>query len=132
MKKIYQTDNSKATGNCVNACIASIFEIGIDTIPNFWKETQDSFKFWELINKWSSKNLKHKCILVVRDKKKKSDFYFEDILCVGIYKHDNGDEHAIVWKNGVIHNPSGYLCTERDPDTFMIFCPIIPKLESTL
>lgn len=125
MKKIFQTDHSSKTGNCVIACIASIFEIDINEIPNFWKKTQDAFKFWEMLNKWTTKNLNCKCIVVTRDKTHKSDFYFEDLLCIGIYKQGN-NEHAIVWQNGVIHNPSGNLETEQDPYFFVVFCPIHP------
>lgn len=35
MKRVYQTDTSKERGNCVQACIASIFNLTLTQVPNF-------------------------------------------------------------------------------------------------
>lgn len=38
MKPIYQTQFDSKTGNCLQACIASILEIPLDRVPNFMLE----------------------------------------------------------------------------------------------
>ncbi len=35
MKPVYQTITAPGHGNCVQACIASIFELRLDQVPNF-------------------------------------------------------------------------------------------------
>jgi len=40
MKAVYQTDLSGDKGNCFQACLASIFEIEIESIPDF-RESND-------------------------------------------------------------------------------------------
>lgn len=35
MKPVYQTEFGKFKGNCLAACLASIFEVPIDSIPSF-------------------------------------------------------------------------------------------------
>ncbi|MCD9188274.1 MAG: hypothetical protein LUM44_17795 [Pyrinomonadaceae bacterium] len=54
MKKVYQTDFTNVTGNCLAACVASILECELDDVPNFvtfpnWKE--EYIRFWESKNR---------------------------------------------------------------------------------
>lgn len=124
MRFIDQTIFEKEKGDCFRACLASIFEFNIEKMPNFWELTQDSFEFWKLVNQWTSEFLGIKCILIsINDETK---FYIEDLLCIAIGKVErSGDEHAVVWKNGMIHDPH----PSRDGlygdiNNFVVFVPI--------
>jgi hypothetical protein len=123
MKKVFQTDQRDDTGDCVRACIASIFERDIETVPNFWLETQNSVDFWSYLNNWSKSELGCSSILMKLFKDSHKDF-IDGLLCVAIGESSQGFEHAVVWKDGMIHNPSkngGEL--SQEPKLFLIFCP---------
>jgi len=47
----------------------------------------------------------------------------KDILCIAMAKPGEED-HAVVWKNGLIHNPSKYDQPFPEPNTFTLFIPI--------
>ena len=51
MKPIYQTEFGKY-GNCYSACLASITEIDLDSIPNFTIYC-DKSKWFEAVRKWT-------------------------------------------------------------------------------
>ena len=38
MRPIHQTDFSAGSGNALQACIASVFDLGLEEVPNFVKE----------------------------------------------------------------------------------------------
>jgi len=49
MKRVFQTDWSNTTGNCLQACVASLCELPLEDIPQFitfenWKE--EYVRFW--------------------------------------------------------------------------------------
>lgn len=51
MKPVFQTIFDNRTGNCLQACVASIFELGLEDVPNFvgagegWVEAYCGFLF---------------------------------------------------------------------------------------
>jgi len=54
LNKIYQTDFTNVSGNCLQACVASILNCDLYHVPNFvtyknWKE--EYVRFWESKNK---------------------------------------------------------------------------------
>lgn len=64
MKPVNQTDTSKETGDCLRACIASLFEIDIETIPNFtaldgdwWRKMQEWFALRNLNIQYSFESI---------------------------------------------------------------------------
>ena len=127
MKLVDQIVFNDTLGDCFRACVASIFELPLESVPNFWEQTQEGKEFWELNDKWARENLGHVCI----------PFEFndgdtelvKDILCIACAKSPRGKvDHAVVWKNGLIHDPH----PSRDglaetPNTFTLFIPLIPK-----
>lgn len=52
MKEVYQDKFGVDDGNCFQACIASIFEIPISTIPHFCQEYPYSDEWYREFNKW--------------------------------------------------------------------------------
>ena len=127
MIPVKQTIFNDTLGDCFSACVASIFELPIEEVPNFWEQTQDVSEFWRLNNKWLMQNKGFKCIhfeLLPKDR-----HVVDDLLCIACAKSPRGKtDHAVVWKNGLIHDPhpsSAGLVEE--PNTFTIFVPINPK-----
>jgi len=114
-------------GDCFRACIASIFELPIDAVPNFWEQTQDMYKFFDLNNKWLAEHLGYKC--VTWEMKPDDVEVLNDILCVACAESPRGNvDHAVVWLNGLLHDPhpskSGLA---KDPTTFTVFIPLDPR-----
>jgi hypothetical protein len=119
MKRVYQKYHD-IMGDCLAACIASIFELELKDVPNFWDRTLDATVFWTLVSKWTVENLGHKTIVVECNKENYSIF-IEDVLCIALVKDGN---HAVVWKNGIIHDPIGYHVIYKPPKYFVVFTPI--------
>lgn len=114
-------------GDCFRACVASIFEFPIEEMPNYWDQTQDAHEFWMLVNEWTRKRLGVACITV--SVAKEHAYIMDDVLCVAQGRQNRSDEeHAVVWKNGLIHDPhparAGLI---NEPDTFTFFAPIDPQ-----
>ncbi len=97
-----QTAFGKGNGNCLSACIASILEIPIDTVPNWAKE-----KNWQQkVNEWLQKyNL---CYLELA-KSDHLEFFAQDCGCHYIMngKSPRGEFwHSVVGRGGkMVHDP---------------------------
>lgn len=108
MIKVYQTKFGNE-GNCFAACIASLFETQIDTIPflNDYKDDWEEYLIalncvlrkefqvimhcieYEVWQEWFKSNYKDSYLIVIGDSNKK------------------GFEHAVVYKNEKLyHNPN--------------------------
>ena len=127
MTPIFQTDYSKKTGNCLQACIASIFDLNMFEVPNLLEQTQDAPELWRLLSEWCEKKLNCKSVLI--EVSAESEFLIANLLCVAIGKAKvSGQDHAVVWCNNVVHDPSlggkGFI---NKPTTFLVFCPLRPK-----
>lgn len=126
MKPAYQLDHSQQTGDCLRACVASILELPITDIPNFWEQTQDPLLFWTLLDTWLTDN--HRLKLLVVKYSEDYAFFFDKILCIAIGQSSSKhcDQHAVVWRNGMLHNPSG---TGSEligkPEHYAVFCPLV-------
>lgn len=129
MKCLDQTRFDEKYGDCLRACIASIFDFpSVDFMPNFWEETQDSTEFWELVNAWMKKNLQYGAIVVNAENDKL--FYLDHLLCIAIgNREDTHEEHAVVWRNGLVHDPHpNRKGLSSDPKTFVILVPLVPLI----
>jgi len=42
MKPVFQDIIDAEKGNCMSACLASVFEIGLEDVPNFWEMARGS------------------------------------------------------------------------------------------
>lgn len=103
MKPVEQTDFGETTGDCLRACIASILELPVGSVPNFWEQTQSVRKFWMILNKWLSENYGCKCICM--ELAEGADYLVNGLLCIAGGKTRRGGDHAVVWQDGVIHDP---------------------------
>lgn len=98
MKKVFQTTFGKE-GNCLCACLASILEIDIETIPN---PKHDDWQ--NEMNDWL---IRHHGVYMVTIN---ADGYFskamKDGLIIGAGYSCTGLMHAVVCQNGkIIHDP---------------------------
>ena len=128
MKPVKQKIFDSRKGDCVRACLASVFELPIDEVPNFWEQTQDPTEFWKLINDWLMENFGVRKIFL-RYSEKTADC-LEKVLCIASGespRHTPGG-HAVVWRDGLLHDPhpsgDGLL---GSPEDLMIFIPLDPK-----
>jgi hypothetical protein len=128
MKKVYQIVFNDGTGDCFRACVASIFELSIEEVPNFWEQTQNVDDFWELNDKWISDNMGFRAITFrfIEEDKHLTD----GILCIACAKSPRGNgkvDHAVVWRDGIVHDPhpSGVGLAEA-PGAFTLFIPLDP------
>ena len=104
MKIVYQTVFKTGLGDCFRACVCSLFELHIDEMPNFWEQTQDAHKYWELVNEWSVARLQHKLISI--SVQTGHDYYVKDLLCIATgYTERSDEQHCVVWRNRIIHDP---------------------------
>ena len=126
MKPVDQTETRLTLGDCSRACIASIFEFPIKEMPNFWESTQDVSEFWKMTNEWMKKRFGMICFTVfVNDG---HEYLLKDVLCIALGKQErNGEDHAVVWRNHLIHDPHPSKAGLLDvPDTFTLFVPVEP------
>jgi hypothetical protein len=118
MKPVYQTKFAKPDGNCHAACLASIFEIPLESIPSwgcssFW---YDHFK------KWMIENFDLQPIDIEIES-------FESIMWKPHGYHIingpsvNGDFwHSVVGLNGeIVHDPFPEMPALKEPKTYTIF-----------
>ena len=128
MKEVMQKVFDPRKGDCVRACLASVFELPVDEVPNFWEQTQDPTEFWGLINEWLMENFGVRKIFL-RYSEKTADC-LEGVLCIasGTSPRHTPGGHAVVWRDGLLHDPhpsgDGLL---GDPEDFMIFIPLDPR-----
>lgn len=126
MKPVDMTNYQTGVGDCFRACVSSIFEFEITCMPNFWDETQESVEFWKKVNEWMQERLSYKAILIEVGNE---DFYIKDLLCIAIGTTDRGnEEHAVVWKNEMVHDPHPLRIGINKTTAFVIFAPLEPFL----
>ncbi len=128
MKPIQQTRVGREEGNCLAAAIASIFEIGIDDVPNL---TLDALKQDEILRAWTIEKYKVYPIDIEIDFCKKSG-----LVPVGFHLI-NGPSMNIpdAWHTVVGHN--GGIAFDPHPNppallhkrTYTIFCSTMEDLK---
>ena len=52
MKPVMQTNTDSVQGNCMTACLASIFELPIEEVPNWAEQFKDDAEMWEAYCQW--------------------------------------------------------------------------------
>ena len=124
---VNQTVTGK-TGNCFSACLASVFAMPIEEVPNFFDVAgEDAIAWWDAIRDWL-KPLGYGIISVSA----KEIINLPGLLIVG-GEADRGNYHATIWENGVmVHDPhpskSGLISVESidllyplDPGAMKLF-----------
>ena len=126
MKKVYQTKFGNISGNCFPACVASILEIPLETIPNVCVLGEDwfeSFLFW-------CGTIGFSYVELFGEYRKMTDGQ----LCMVTGKSPRGDfRHCVVGrfeggKIEIIHDPHpDGTGIDGDAEQYGVFIPIDPK-----
>jgi hypothetical protein len=107
MKPIHQTTFGQDNGNCFSACIASILEVPLGTVPNFCKDSTGNWR--ENTNIWLAQfGLAYIDIHLAGDLRDNLVDYWGYHVIAG--KGPRGVQHAIVGYKGVPYfdpHPSG-------------------------
>lgn len=105
MKPVFQTIDNEINGNCLAACLASIFEDDINSYPSM-SDLDLGETFWmDAIND----HLKSKGYYIITTACDKPEYYIKGYhLVLGAHKNSNVG-HCTVGLNGkVVHDPSKY------------------------
>jgi len=111
MIPIMQTDTTFTTGNCGEACVASILEIKLSDIPTLYNpdDPQDGHLYCKNLRKFLS-GFGLSYIDVGMDEDHDPKEFFKDcwVLASGPSPRGTKDyhRHAVVWQNGkIVHDP---------------------------
>lgn len=127
MKPVYQDQFGKPDGNCFAACIASILEIPLKSVPEKFYGTgdwgNDSNAFFVALNGWLGQyGLNLMTINCDEPEKHLPDAW----LIIG-GMGPRGIEHCVVgWKNEERHDPYPSGGGLTDVDCWYIFIPVDP------
>lgn len=124
MKPVKQLiHNGEPNGDCFRACVASILERPVESIPNYTVQSQNDEEFWALNNKWA-KMFGYQYVTIYL---KESDRHIiKDILCIAAAKSPRREDqyHAVLWLNKMIFDPhpsNDFLAVE--PTEFTLLVP---------
>ena len=120
MIPVNQTIFGFENGNCMQACVASVFELELNDVPNFMSEGPD--RFHELLLRWcNSKGLTVFDINTGGDCNK----IFKDayVIVAGPSPRNKDKSHAVIYYNDkMVHDPhpdkSGII---GDPEYITVF-----------
>jgi hypothetical protein len=115
MKKVFQTRVSKDNGNCAQAVIASLFELGLEEVPDFVSNHHNKPMATEIVKFLNSRGFKAgyvysdskygKTILDVTSTDDGIDGYFYAVVKSKTF--DNGLHAVVVDKNlNIVHDPN--------------------------
>ncbi len=124
MTPIEQTILNLKNGDCMRACMASIFELPLKKVTNFMKAGPDKFSFH--LDAWLNKRGLHSFDLTWDSPEDVEwgvvlkDTYV--ISCGDSPRGKNGEQHACVYYNGkMVHDPwPGGCGYEKDPVKFTV------------
>jgi hypothetical protein len=134
--RLHTDDLTQPPGNCFQACLASIFELPIDKVPDeveVWKsgERAESWpKYWQLINSWlASRNLSFLEVEINSAIRNWNDTYE---IITGPSPRNKG-RHAVVGYGGKIifdpHPDNTGLKGTEDEWTYGFFVKINPAID---
>jgi len=141
VKPVNQTITNFKTGDCMRACVASIFELPIESVPNFMADGHE--KYLEHLQAWCArKGLLFLPIKFIEGTIAKE--FLRDTYVVAIGESPGAvkaeQNHAVVWRNGrIVHDPHptdhrGIIGEPFEYDVFVvkdpaIFCRILDSAE---
>ena len=123
MKPVMQTDFGQF-GNCFSACLASLFELPLEKVPNFFTVAgpYDDAAWWAAVRDWLRPRGYGIMFNNLRDPEHLK--LFEGYFIVSGKSSRNVD-HATIWKDGVmVHDPHPEQCGLIAPDGVDLIYPL--------
>jgi hypothetical protein len=123
MKPVYQTRFGSPGGNCFQACIASIFELSLECVPDFCNIDGD---WWQSLQEFLSTNF-NLCAIAI-------DKYPSDIrnpsitIITGNSPRNNGLHSVVGCGDKIVHDPHPDSTGLLDKQDVIVFCPISLQL----
>lgn len=125
MKPVMQTVLGPG-GNCFSACLASLFELSIDEVPNFFEVAgYDDADWWGAVRAWLGIRGYGVMFLELKDPAHLK-LFSGWIIVSG--KSARGLDHATIWRDGVmVHDPHPSQCGIIAPDGVDMIYPLDPS-----
>lgn len=103
MTPVYQTDLTPTHGNCFSACLASVLDLPIEQVPNFYDiAPHENGPWWDAVRAWL-KPLGWSVIHLTLDPAHLGEF--PGVFIVG-GKTSRHTDHAVVYQDGhLVHDP---------------------------
>ena len=120
MIPVMQTICNCQTGNCMQACVASIFELPLEAVPNFMMGGNDHFDTH--LKKWCDSIGVVAIDIAFNDQDAKANIF--DCYTTAHVKDGPKDLwHAVVWFNDkLVHDPyPGGITFDSEPTLFTVF-----------
>ena len=130
MKPVYQTkfggssDPPEEQGNCLAACLASIFELTLDEVPDFG-EHLDNGTWFTILQQWLSKRNLYMFTWTLESG---YPLGIHMLATKSTYLANPDDGHLVVIDNGrIVHNPNKLAASEGEPEQFWVFAVLDPS-----
>lgn len=125
MKPVMQ-DAFGDTGNCFSACLASLFEIDLKDVPNFFVLAgNDANVWWKEVRNWLRPRGFGVMSVAFTDAKLIGGFEGWLIVCG---ESQRGFQHATLWRDGmIVHDPHPSQCGIISPDAVDLLYPLDPS-----
>ena len=93
----------EAAGNCLQAALASLFDLPLDSVPHFVAEPGS--RWWSAMQEWLLRE--HSCFVVWASREQCPPFDMHESYYLQVGKSPRGDfNHIIVARNGELaHDP---------------------------
>jgi len=112
-------------GDCFSACLASLFELPLSDVPNFFDLAgDDDAKWWAAVRDWLRPRGFGVMFLSLSDPAHLALFEGWQIVCG---KSARGLDHATIWRDGkMVHDPHPSQCGLIAPDGVDMIYPLCP------
>lgn len=130
MKPVMQTETGDS-GNCFSACLASVLELPIEEVPNFFHgEDKSPEAWWRRARAWlETQGFGIVCMTVDSDHHDPLHWYHPDAYLIVAGKSERGRDHAIVCRGGrMIHDPHPSQTGIIRPESVDLLYPLDPSL----
>lgn len=128
MKPVMQDAFGRDDGNCFSACLASIFEVPLNEVPNFFITAGDeATAWWAAVREWLRPRGFGIMALQLNDDDRLLDEVDGWLIVTG--ESSRGIHHATIWRDGkMAHDPHPSQCGIRRPLFVNLVYPLDPSV----
>lgn len=125
-KRFVDQTKTGETGNCMSACLASLFSCPISEVPNFYEIAgNDAGPWWDAVRDWLRPRGFGIISLALNDTEWLKN---TDGLFIVSGNSERGLFHATIWKNGqIIHDPHPSKTGIVKAETMDLIYPLDPS-----